>query len=174
VIASSHRFGSAVITTPSDLEIRITRRFDAPTDRVFRAWTTPRYVRRWWGFESSPLVVCEIDLRIGGVWRYVTCDPDGAEMGWTGTFHEILPGRRLVSTEVFESSPERATLNTLELIESAGVTTLTINVLHSDRRFRDDHVGSGMERGLQHGLDRIERLVTDEPEPDPNTEEPTP
>lgn len=108
------------------------------------------------------------------MWRYATRDSDGTEMGWTGIFQEIVPGRRLVSTEVFESSPDRATLNTLDLIEAAGVTTLTINVLHADRRFRDDHVGSGMERGLQHGLDRIEWLVTDEPGPIPEPEEPLP
>lgn len=162
MIAGTDRFGTATVTLPSDLEIRIVRRFDAPVDRVFRAWTTPRHVRRWWGWETSPLVVCDIDLRVGGTWRYVTAEPDGTEMGWTGVFREIVPGARIVSTEVFESNPEGGTVNTVVFDESDGVTTLTIDVLHTTRRRRDDHVASGMERGLQHGLDRFERLVRDE------------
>ena len=72
-----NRHGSAVVTLPSDREILITRVFDAPAALVFKAWPTPELVRRWWGFESSPLIVCDIDLRPGGDWRYVTRDPDG-------------------------------------------------------------------------------------------------
>ena len=116
------RHGSAVVTLPSDREILITRAFDAPAALVFKAWTTPELVRRWWGFESSPLVVCDIDLRPAGAWRYVTREADGTELGWHGTYLEIEVPRRLVSTEVFEGYPEGEAQNTLTLTERDGTT----------------------------------------------------
>jgi uncharacterized protein YndB with AHSA1/START domain len=153
------RHGSAVVTLPSDRDILITRTFDAPASLVFRAWTTPELVRRWWGFESSPLVVCEIDLRPGGAWRYVTRDADGTELGWYGTYVEVDDPRRLVSTEVFEGYPDAEAQNTLTLTEHDGTTVLAIRVLHRSRENRDGHIASGMENGLQHSLDRIEDLL---------------
>lgn len=164
------RLGSAVVTTPGARSIRITRSFDAPAALVYRVWTTPDLVRRWWGWETSPMIVCEIDLRVGGRWRYVTREPHG-ELGWHGTYRDIDPGRRLVSNEVFEPDPHRATpeldppdagtLNTITFVESDGVTTLTIDVLHPTPEGRDQQLASGMERGLQHGLDRVEALLAD-------------
>ena len=109
---SANRHGSATVTLPSDREIVITRVFDAPAALVFRAWTTPELVRRWWGFETSPLVICDIDLRIGGSWRYVTRDPDGTELGWHGEYREIDAPHRIVSTEVFEGYPDAESVNT--------------------------------------------------------------
>jgi uncharacterized protein YndB with AHSA1/START domain len=153
------RHGSAVVTLPSDREIRITRVFDAPAHLVFRAWTTPELVRRWWGWESSELVVCDIDLRVGGAWRYVTRDPEGAELAWHGTYVDVDAPHRLVTTEVFEPHPEGEARNTLTLDERDGTTTLTISVLHQSIENRDAHVASGMERGLQHSLDRAEDLL---------------
>ena len=157
---SDTRHGSAVVTLPSDREIRITRVFDAPPALVFQAWTTPEHVRRWWGFESSPLVVCDIDLRAGGQWRYVTREPDGTELGWHGTYIEIDPPGRLVSTEVFEGYPDGEARDTITLTAGRdGTTLLSITVLHSSKENRDGHVASGMEGGLQHSLDRIEDLL---------------
>ncbi len=154
------RHGSAVVTLPSDREIHITRVFDAPAALVFEAWTTPELVRRWWGFESSPLVVCDIDLRAGGAWRYVTREPDGTELGWHGTYVEIDPPRRLVSTEVFEGYPDAEAQDTLTLTaERHGTTVLSITVLHTSKQNRDGHIASGMEGGLQHSLDRVEDLL---------------
>jgi len=117
------------------------------------------HVRQWWGFESSPLVVCEIDLRVGGSWSFVTRDPDGTELGWHGTYQEIVPPERLVSTEVFDGFPDAASLNTTTLTEHEGVTTLTTLVLHSSREHRDGHIGSGIEAGMQHTFDRLARLL---------------
>ena len=107
------RFGSATVSLPSDLEIVIQRVFDAPAAVVFEVWTSPEYVRRWWSGEDAQLVVCDIDLRVGGSWRYVTRDGDGIELGWHGTYRAIEPPRRLVSTEVFEDYPEGEALDTL-------------------------------------------------------------
>jgi uncharacterized protein YndB with AHSA1/START domain len=157
------RHGSAVVTLPSDREILIIRSFDAPAALVFRAWTTPELVRRWWGFESSPLVVCDIDLRPGGAWRYVTREADGTELGWHGTHLEIDAPHRLVSTEVFEGYPDAEARNTLTLREHGGITELTVTVLHTSKENRDGHVASGMEGGLQHSLDRIEDLLAELP-----------
>ena len=155
------RHGSAVVTLPSDLEIMITRRFDAPAALVFEAWTTPELVRRWWGWDSSSLIVCDIDLRPGGSWRYVTREADGRELGWHGTYLEIDRPHRLTSTEVFEGNPEGGVRNTLTLSEHEGTTTLTVVGLYSSMANRDGHVGSGMERGMQHSMDRFEDLLAE-------------
>jgi uncharacterized protein YndB with AHSA1/START domain len=155
------RHGSAVVTLPSDLEIMITRTFDAPAALVFEAWTTPDLVRRWWGWDSSSLIVCEIDLRPGGDWRYVTREADGRELGWHGRYLEIDRPHRLVSTEVFEGYPEVEARNTLTLSEHDGTTTMTVVGLHSSMADRDGLLGSGMERGMQHSLDRFEDLLAE-------------
>jgi uncharacterized protein (TIGR03086 family) len=153
------RFGSATVTLPSDTEILITRTFQAPAALVFEALTTPEHVRNWWGFETAPLVVCEIDLRVGGAWRYVTRDADGRELGWHGDYREIEAPQRIVSTEVFEGFPDAGSLNTMTLTEVDGLTTLQTVVLHTSRENRDGHVNSGMEGGMQHTFDRLERLL---------------
>lgn len=158
---NSTRQGSAVVTLPSDREILITRVFDAPASLIFKAWTAPELVRRWWGFESSPLVVCDIDLRPGGGWRYVTREPDGSEVGWHGSYLELDAPHRLVSTEVFELFPDAEAQDTMTLTERDGTTTLSVTVLHKSKENRDGHVASGMEGGLQHTLDRLETLLAE-------------
>ena len=157
-----NRHGSAVITLPSDTDILITRVFDAPADLVFQAWTTPELVRRWWGFETSEWLVCDIDLRIGGQWRFVIRD-GGMEVGFHGEYREIARPHRLVSTEIYEGFPDPdgdgAALNTISLDEVDGVTTMTLLVQHARPEHRDAHIASGMEGGLQVSLDRMEDLV---------------
>ena len=102
---TSNRHGSAVVTLPSDTEILITRQFDAPAALVYRAYTTPELVQRWYGFDTSVWKVCEIDLRVGGTWRYVIEDSD-FEVGFHGEYQELSPPHRLVSTEVYEGMPD--------------------------------------------------------------------
>jgi uncharacterized protein (TIGR03086 family) len=153
------RRGSATVTLPSDTEILITRMFDAPAALVFQAMTMPEHVRRWWGFETSPLVVCEIDLRVGGAWRYVSRDADGTELGWHGEYREIESDRRVVSTEVFEGFPDAGSLNTMTLTEVDGVTTMTTLVQHQSQEYRDGHINSGMEGGMQQTFDRLDDLL---------------
>ena len=153
------RHGSAIVTTPSEREIVITRAFDAPLDLVWEAMTTPRHVLRWWGPEWCPLVSCDIDLRVGGSWRYVSLGSDGTELGWHGTYHEIEPLVRVVSTEVFEGFPDAESVNTMTLTHAEGVTTAQTVVLHSSRENRDGHLQSGMEVGMQDTFNRLEDLL---------------
>ena len=152
------RFGSAVVTLPTDTQIQITRVFDAAAEIVFQAWTTPELVRRWWGSPERPLTVCDIDLRVGGHWRYAM-DYAGAEIGWHGTYQVIEAPVRLVSTEVFEGFPDGEAVNTLTLEHVDGTTTLTVVVQHQAKENRDGHIASGMEAGMQTTLDRLDTLA---------------
>ena len=155
----NNRFGSAVVTLPTDTQIKIVRVFDAPADLVFEAWTTPELVRRWWGSQEEPLTVCDIDLRVGGAWRYVM-SMNEMEFGWHGVYRQIDSPTRLVSSEVFEGFPDAEAVNTLTLDEAGGITTLTVVVQHLTKENRDGHVDSGMEAGMQQTLNRLEALVT--------------
>ena len=154
----SNRHGSAVITLPSDTEILITRVFDAPADLIFEAITTPALVKRWWGFETSEWLVCDIDLRVGGQWRYVIRERD-MEVAFHGEYREIAGPHRLVSTEVFEGFPEAGSVNTITLDEVDGVTTMTTLAQHECQEHRDAQMASGMESGMQVSFDRLEELV---------------
>lgn len=156
--AAGNRHGSAVVTLPSDTEILITRRFDAPAARVYRAITTPELVKRWWGFPTSEWRVCEIDLRVGGKWRYVIVD-GGMEVGFHGEYREIDAPHRMVTTEVYEGFPDAAALNVVTLDEADGVTTMRVLVQHSCQEHRDGHIASGMEGGMQVSYNRLEDLV---------------
>jgi uncharacterized protein (TIGR03086 family) len=154
------RHGSATVTLPSDHEILITRTFDAPAALVWQALTTPRHLLRWWGPTWCPLVACDVDLRVGGSWRYVARGQDGNELAWHGTYRDIEPVRRIVSTEVFEGFPDAESVNTTTLDEDGGVTTLRTLVRHASKEFRDGHIASGMEGGMQETFDRLDDLLS--------------
>ncbi len=156
---TSNRHGSAVVTLPSDTEILITREFDAPADLVYRAYTEPELIKRWWGFDSMAWLVCDVDLRVGGTWRYVTKHEAGFEVGFHGEFQELSPPTHLVCTEVFEGMPDASALDIVDFIEVDGVTTLTMLVQHTEQAHRDAHIDSGMEGGMQVSMDRLEDLV---------------
>jgi uncharacterized protein YndB with AHSA1/START domain len=150
--------GSATVTLPAEAQILITREFDAPKELVYKAWTTPELVKRWWSGERGEVTLAEIDLRVGGTWRYVMVG-EGFEVGFHGEYRELVPNERIVSTEVFEGMPDAASVNTLTLTEVDGRTLLTILVQHSSKEHRDGHVNSGMEVGLQEALNALERVV---------------
>lgn len=154
------RTGSAKLTLPSDTEILITREFDAPAELVFDVWTTPEHVRNWWGWETDPMTVCEIDLRVGGKWHFVAINEDYGEVDFYGEYLEINRPHRLVSTEVFAPYPDSPAVNTLTLAENDGVTTMTILVEYPSKEARDATIASGMESGLQHSLDRADRVLS--------------
>lgn len=149
----------AVVTLPSDTEILITREFAAPKHLVFKAWTTPELIRRWWHANRGTMTLAEVDLRVGGKWRYVMMTPSGFECGFHGEFREIVPDARIVSTEVFEGMPDGEALDTITLTEANGRTTMTILVQHSCKEHRDAHVESGMEDGMQDALDLLEQTA---------------
>ena len=151
--------GTATVTLPTDEQILITREFDAPRKLIYRAWTTPELIRRWWSAKRGEVTLCEVDLRVGGRWRYVMVADGGFEVGFHGEYREIVPNERIVSTEVYEGYPDEESVNTLTLTEAGGRTTLTILVQHTSKEARDAHINSGMESGLQDALDLLEEAA---------------
>ncbi|HLI58223.1 MAG TPA: SRPBCC family protein [Solirubrobacteraceae bacterium] len=153
---TTHR---ATVTLPADDQILITREFDAPARLVWRAWTEPELVRRWYGGTHGEVVSAEIDLRVGGRWRYVTRAGDGPEAAFHGVYREIVAGERIVSTEVFEGAPDAESVNTLTLTEDGGRTLMTVLVQHQSRANRDAVLQAGMESGMNAALDGLERVA---------------
>jgi uncharacterized protein YndB with AHSA1/START domain len=149
----------AEVTLPTDERILITREFDAPKRLVYRAWTEPELVERWWGGERGEVRSVRIDLRVGGTWRYVVVTDDGSEAAFRGEYREIIPNERIVSTEVYEGLPGAQALNTVTFAEEDGRTTLTVLIEHASKEVRDAHLGSGMEAGMQEALDLLEGVV---------------
>jgi uncharacterized protein YndB with AHSA1/START domain len=157
--------GTATVTLPTDEQILIRREFDAPKHLVFRAWTTPELVRRWWHANRGEVTVVEIDLRVGGKWRYVMVADGGLEVGFHGEYREIVPNERIVSTETYEGLPEGVseedgtTVNTATFAEADGRTTVTLLVQAPTKVSRDAIIASGMEDGLQDALDLLEQVA---------------
>jgi uncharacterized protein YndB with AHSA1/START domain len=150
------------VTLPSDHEIVLTREFDAPARLIFEASTKPEYVRQWWGPRGTELTVCEIDLRVGGAWRYVSRGPDGVEHPFKGVYREIDPPTRLSYTWIYDVQPfnQYEAIETVVLEEKGGRTKATTTVLHESKEARDGHVNSGMERGAAETLDRLAELLS--------------
>ncbi|MGO9505646.1 MAG: SRPBCC family protein [Streptosporangiaceae bacterium] len=151
--------GAAVVTLPTDTQILITREFNAPRHLVFRAWTTPELIRRWWAGDRGEVTLAEVDLRPGGTWRYVMMARGGFEVAFHGEYREIVPGERIVSTEIYEGAPDARAVTTMTLTENDGRTTLTLLVEHSSQEHRDMHVNSGMEEGVQESLAHLEQVA---------------
>jgi uncharacterized protein YndB with AHSA1/START domain len=151
--------GTATVTLPTERQILITREFDAPKHLVYRAWTTPELVKRWWNAKRGEVTIAEIDLRVGGTWRWVMIAHGDMEVGFHGEYREIVPNERIVSTEVFEGMPDAESLNTLTLTEEDGRTTLTVLVEHAAQEHRDAHINSGMEAGMNDAMDLLEEVA---------------
>jgi uncharacterized protein YndB with AHSA1/START domain len=155
---------TTAITTPTDDQILITRELAAPPALVYRAWTTPELVKRWWSGGHGPVTVAEIDLRVGGMWRYVISG-DGYEVAFHGEYREIVPDERLVYTEVFEGAPPEAEaaeppLDIVTFAPSAGGgTTLTMLVECHTKELRDIILDSGMEAGVQGQMEALEAVA---------------
>ena len=154
--------GTAQVTLPTDEQILITREFDAPRHLVYEAYTTPELVKRWWSGHRGEMTVAEIDLRVGGAWRYVMVAEGGFEVAFRGEYREIVPNERIVMTEVFKGIPGvpgGEALNTVTFTEADGRTTLTVLVQHTRKEDRDSHINSGMEAGLQEAMDLLEQVA---------------
>jgi uncharacterized protein YndB with AHSA1/START domain len=151
--------GTAKVTLPTDEQILITREFDAPRRLVYRAWTTPELVSCWWSARRGEMTSCEIDLRVGGQWRYAMLARGGFEVAFHGEYREIVPNERIVSTEVYEGAPDAESVNTLTLTEHDGRTTMTVLIQHQSRANRDAVLEAGMETGMNAALDKLEELA---------------
>lgn len=156
--------GKADVTLPAETQILIVREFDAPKHLVYRAYTEPDLIKQWWSGQRGTVVSAEVDLRVGGNWRYVMTANEGFEVAFHGTFREIVPNERLVTTEVFEGAPvenedEDAALNFVTFEETDGRTTLTTLVECHTREVRDIIIESGMEGGMQEAMDRLEQVA---------------
>lgn len=153
------RIGVTTYATPSDREVVVTRVVDAPRRLVFDAMSNPKHVPQWLtGPEGWTMPVCEIDLRPGGAWRYVYRQPDGAEMTLQGSYREVAPPERIVSTESWGAEwPE--TINTLVLTEAAGQTTITMTIRYPSQEARDAALRSGMKDGMDQGFARLDGLL---------------
>jgi uncharacterized protein YndB with AHSA1/START domain len=155
--------GTAVVTLPGDTQILISREFDAPRHLVYRAYTEPELIERWWSGERGKVTSVEVDFRVGGSWRYVMRANEGIEVAFHGTFREIVPDERLVTTELYEGVPDAteddATVNTTTFTEADGRTTLTTLVECHTRAVRDAIIDSGMEGGMQEAMDELERVA---------------
>jgi uncharacterized protein YndB with AHSA1/START domain len=159
--------GSAVnsdtfkVTTPSDREIGLTRLFDAPRRLVFEAMSQPEHIRRWWGnlAEGYSVPVCEVDLRVGGAWRFVNRTPKGEQAAFSGIYREIVPPDRLVFTEIFEKFPETESVVTAVFTDEGGKTRLTVTAEYPTRDIRDMVIKTGMEKGAAISYDRLEEVA---------------
>jgi uncharacterized protein YndB with AHSA1/START domain len=153
---------TATVTLPEDTQILITRRFDAPRHLVYRAWTTPELIRRWWHADRGEVIDIQVDLRVGGRWRYVMMATGGFEVAFHGEYREIEPNTRLVTTEIYEAAPDAEALTTANFTDSDGGTMLTLLVQHTSQAHRDLHINSGMEDGLQDALNLLEQVAISE------------
>jgi uncharacterized protein YndB with AHSA1/START domain len=157
--------GTAKVTLPTDEQILITREFDAPKHLVYKAWTTPELVERWWSGRRGTVTLAEIDLRVGGQWRYVMEAEGGFEVAFHGEYREIVPNERIVNTEVYEMPgapplpPEDEPVNIVTFTEADGRTTLSVLVQTTSKELRDTIIDSGMEGGMQESMDALEEVA---------------
>jgi len=151
--------GTAVVTLPTDTQILITREFDAPAQLVYRAWTTPELIKRWWSGDRGEVTSVHVDLRVGGTWRYVMTANGGFEVAFHGEYREIVPNQRIVSTEVYEGMPDAEAVDTVTFTPKGERTIVTVLMQHPSQESRDAHINSGMEEGLQEALDHLEEVA---------------
>ena len=160
---------SALVTLPTETQILITRDFDAPAHLVYEAYTTPELISRWWSGDRGEVTSVDVDLRVGGTWRYVMMANEGFEVAFHGEFREIAPNERIVSTEVYEMpdgdplagtpEAEEGALNVITFSEVDGRTTLTNLVECGTKEVRDAIIDSGMEGGMQEAMDKLEEVA---------------
>ena len=148
-----------IIAEPGEPTIITRRVVDAPRELVWDVFTKPEYLKRWWGPRTLTLITCEVDLRVGGGYRFVQRAPDGQEFGFHGEYRQIIRPERIVNTFVFELMPDHEALQTLVLEERDGKTTVTSTTLHTTVEDRDAHLASGMEAGLRDTYVRLDELL---------------
>ena len=147
------------ITTPSDREVMLSREFNAPALMVFDALTKPEWLKRWYGPKGWMLVVCDLDLRVGGAWRFVVRQPAGKEIGQRGIYQEIDRPNRIVNTESWEDWDAGETLVTTILSEHDGGTAFQCTILFPSKDVRDTVVKAGLEHGAKEGYDKLAEVL---------------
>lgn len=152
---------SAKVTLPEDTQILITREFDAPKHLVWKAYTTPELIKRWWAGNHGTVTVAEVDLRAGGTYRYalVSNGEEAFEVAFHGEFREVSPTDRLVNTEVYEGAPEGLGVITTTFTEEDGRTTLSQLCDYDSKEVRDAVIETGMEGGMQSSMDELEKVA---------------
>lgn len=148
-----------IIAEPGKTSFTTTRIVEAPRALVFEAFTKCEHLERWMGPASLTMVSCETDLRPGGRYRFVFRAPDGNEVGFSGEFREVTPPERVIRTFIFEPMPDAAALETLELEEHDGKTTIKTTTVHKTVENRDGHVQSGVDKGMAEGYARLDELL---------------
>ena len=152
--------GTAEVTLPSDTQILIVREFDARPELVYEAYTNPELIKRWWAGKRGEVTLAEVDLRVGGSWRYVMIASGGHEVGFHGEYREIVPNERLVMTEIYEGAPGgEPAVNTVTFTDSGAGTRLELLTDVPSREVRDMIIESGMELGMQEGMDLLEEVA---------------
>jgi uncharacterized protein YndB with AHSA1/START domain len=151
--------GTAKVSLPADEQILVTREFAAPKHLLYKALTTPELVKQWWSGQRGEVTSVEIDLRVGGMWRYVMVANAGFEVAFHGEYREIVPNERLVTTEVFEGVPDAVAVNIMTLNEKDGRTTLTVLMELTSQEDRDAIINTGMEAGMQEAYDLLEQVA---------------
>jgi len=161
-VSTAANSGTFKVTLSSDREITMTRLFDAPRALVFEAMSKPEHIVRWWGRlgEGYSVPVCEVDLRVGGKWRYVNAFPKG-QCAFYGVYKEIAPPDRIVFTEIFEPYPDSGSLVTATLTDEGAKTRLTLVAQYPSKDVRDMVIASGMERGAAISYDRLEEVAAE-------------
>jgi uncharacterized protein YndB with AHSA1/START domain len=157
-VANSETFK---VTTPSDREILLTRLFDAPRELVFEAMSKPEHIRQWWGNlgDGYSVPVCEVDLRVGGAWRFVNRTPKGEMAVFYGVYREIAPPGRVVFTEIFEPFPDAESVVTAVLTEENGKTRFAATCRYPSREVRDMVLQTGMDKGAALSYDALEEVA---------------
>lgn len=147
------------VAEPGRHDIIITRTFDAPRDLVFRAYTDPDLVAQWWGTDSLTTHIDKLDVKPGGLWRFVQKGQDGEEYAFKGVYHDITPSERVIQTFEWEGMPGHVSLETLILEEEDGKTKMTSTAVYQTIEDRDGMFASGMQEGATESLDSLERLL---------------
>jgi uncharacterized protein YndB with AHSA1/START domain len=153
------RNDTATVSLPSDTQILITRELNAPKHLVYRAYTTPELIKRWWAGDRGEVTDVEVDLRVGGRWRYAMIANGGFDVAFHGEYLEVVETERLVYTAIFDDVPEEQAVNTLTLTERDGVTWFELLVQHSSQEHRDTQIRYGMEGGMQEAMNYLEGVA---------------
>jgi uncharacterized protein YndB with AHSA1/START domain len=150
---------TATITTPHDRQIRVERIFDAPRDRVFAAFTDPELIPEWWGPHDTTTVVDQMDVRPGGLWRFIAYDCDGRETAFRGVYREVTPPERIVQSWEWEGLPGHVSIETAEFEDLGDRTRMIGTTLFHTTEERDGMLNSGMEKGMNETYERLDALL---------------